>query len=122
MSEATIDTLEIKIESDSTKAADGIRNLASALGELKTNGSIGTTVKNMERLADSLGKLNRVSGDATKLSRLASAMRELSGVGSINKAVNQLAKLPGALNGLANVYDQSSEPYCNEDCTYRKSC
>ena len=126
MSEAIIDSLEIKIQSNSTQAVDGIEKLATALGNLKTNGnidtavanmerladslaklksvgSVGTVVKNLDRLVDGLGKLDRVSGDATKLSGLTDAMRELSGVGSINRAVNQIAKLPGALNGLSDV-------------------
>lgn len=103
----TIDSLEIKIQSDSTNAAAGIDALATALGKLKTNGSVGVAVKNLEKLSDALGKLNRVSGDASKISRLAKSMSELAAVGSINKNINQLTKLPGALSGLSNVHIDS---------------
>ena len=98
-----IDSLEIKIQSDSSQAAAGINGLATALGNLKKNGGVGTAVTNLGKLSDALGKLNRVSGDATKISRVAKAMSDLSKVGSINKTINQLNKLPGALNGLTNV-------------------
>lgn len=43
----TIDNLQIKIETSSETGAAGIRDLASALGELKKNGSLGTVVKNL---------------------------------------------------------------------------
>ena len=40
----TIDNLQIKIETSSQTGAAGIRDLASALGELKKNGSLGLTM------------------------------------------------------------------------------
>lgn len=104
MSEATtIDTLEVKIVSNSTGAAQGIEELARSLGKLKENGSIGVACKNLERLSEALRQLNTVSSETHKLRSLAKAMSELAGVGSISKVVNQLTKLPGALSGLSKV-------------------
>lgn len=99
----TIDTLEIKIQSNSSKAAEGIEELSIALGELKGNGAIGVAVKNLERLADALKSLTPVTSNANKLSALAKSITELSNAGSITKVVNQLNKLPGALRGLSGL-------------------
>lgn len=62
MSEATtIDRLSIEIESNSSNAAKGINELAAALGNLKSNGSIGVACRNLERLSESLKKLDSLS-------------------------------------------------------------
>lgn len=62
MSEATtIDKLSIEIESNSSNAAKSINELASALGNLKSNGSIGVACRNLERLTASLEKLDSLS-------------------------------------------------------------
>ena len=62
MSEATtIDKLSIEIESNSSNAAKGINELATALGNLKSNGSIGVACRNLERLSESLKKLDSLS-------------------------------------------------------------
>lgn len=104
MSEATtIDKLSIEIESNSSKAAQDIKELAGALGELKTNGSVGVAVKNLERLSEALKKLTPVTSNANKLSALAKSATELSRVGSFARVINQLNKLPGALRGLSDL-------------------
>lgn len=104
MSEATsIDKLSIEIETNSSKAADGIEELAIALGDLKNNGKISTAVKNIGNLADALKKLTPVTSNANKLSALANSVNELSKAGSFARVVNQLNKLPGALKGLSSL-------------------
>ena len=104
MSEATtIDTLSIEITSNSTGAARGIDELAESLGKLKTNGSVGVAVKNLNNLSDALRKLTPVTSNANKLSALADSITQLSSAGSITKVVNQLNKLPGALKGLSGL-------------------
>lgn len=62
MSEATtIDRLSIEITSNSTDAAQGIDALATSLGKLKSNGSVGVACRNLERLSESLKKLDSLS-------------------------------------------------------------
>ena len=102
-SATTIDKLSIEIETNSSKAADGIEELAIALGDLKNNGKISTAVKNIGNLADALKKLTPVTSNANKLSALANSVNELSKAGSFARVVNQLNKLPGALKGLSSL-------------------
>lgn len=104
MSEATtIDKLSIEITSNSTGAAQGIDALAASLGKLKTNGSVGVAVKNLNNLSDALRKLTPVTSNANKLSALAKSVNDLSKAGSFARVVNQLNKLPGALSGLSKL-------------------
>lgn len=104
MSEATsIDKLSIEIVSNSNSAAQGIKDLASALGELKGNGSVGVAVKNLNNLSDALRKLTPVTSNANKLSALAKSVTELSKAGSFGRVINQLNKLPTALGGLSSL-------------------
>lgn len=104
MSEATtIDKLSIEINTNATQAEDGIKKLAAALGTLKSNGSFGTAVKNLNSLSDALKKLTPVTSNANKLSALAKSVDELSRAGSFTRVVNQLNKLPGALSGLSKL-------------------
>jgi hypothetical protein len=52
MSEATtIDKLSIEITSTSTGASQGIDALAASLGKLKSSGSVGVAVKNLNNLS-----------------------------------------------------------------------
>ena len=104
MSEATtIDKLSIEITSNSTGAAQGIDALAESLGKLKSNGSVGVAVKNLNNLSDALRKLTPVTSNANKLSALADSITKLSQAGSFTKVVNQLNKLPDALKGLSGL-------------------
>lgn len=104
MSEATsIDKLSIEITSNSTGAAQGIDALADSLGKLKSNGSVGVAVKNLNNLSDALRKLTPVTSNANKLSALASSVDALSKVGSFARVINQLNKLPDALKGLSGL-------------------
>jgi hypothetical protein len=104
MSEATtIDTLEVKITSNSTGAAQGIDALAESLGKLKSNGSVSVAVKNLNNLSDALKKLTSVSSNANKLSALADSVSKLSQVGSFGRVTSQLSKLPDALKGLSGL-------------------
>lgn len=104
MSEATtIDKLSIEITSNSTGAAQGIDALAESLGKLKSNGSVGVAVKNLNNLSDALRKLTPVTSNANKLSALADSITKLSQVGSFTRVVNQLNKLPDALRGLSSL-------------------
>ncbi len=104
MSEATsIDKLSIEITSNASKAADGIEELAIALGDLKTNGGVSSVVKNLNNLSDALKKMTPVASNANKLSALADSLGKLSAVGSLRGLTNQLAKLPSAVKGLSGI-------------------
>ena len=47
-----IDSLQIEIQSNSTNASQGIKDLAGALGELKKSATVGVAVKNLEKLSN----------------------------------------------------------------------
>lgn len=104
-----IDNISIKIQSSSNNAAGGVRDLASALGELKKNGSIGTAVKNLKSLSDTLKNFTTVASNANKISSLASSLEKLKNVGSFGALANSLNKLPTALKGLQNINIGSAE-------------
>ena len=104
-----IDNISIKIQSSSSDAAGGIRDLASALGELKKNGSIGTAVKNLKSLSDTLKNFTTVASNANKISSLAASLEKLKNVGSFGALANSLNKLPAALKGLQNINIGSAE-------------
>lgn len=79
----TIDELEIKIESDASKAIGGIDSLAASLGSLKS-------------------ALGGSSGLTSNLSQIATAMNELKSVGNINMSSNisQLSQLKSGFSAL----------------------
>ena len=105
----TIDNLQIKIETSSETGAAGIRDLASALGELKKNGSLGTVVKNLKSLSEALHSLSSASNSAGKITSLATSLERLKGVGSIRAIVNNISQIPAAMKALENVSAGSAE-------------
>ena len=66
----TIDSLQIEIQSNSSGAAQGIQELAKALGELKANGTINVAIKNLNKLRDSLKLYNNIPSCASKITAL----------------------------------------------------
>lgn len=100
---STIDSLQIEIHSNSTNAASGIDALAKSMEKLKSNGSFGTAVKNLNNLSDSLGKFTSVSSNSSKLRSVADAVSKLASAGSFAKTITQLNKLPSALKGLDGI-------------------
>lgn len=105
----TIDNLQIKIETSSETGAAGIRDLASALGELKKNGSLGTVTKNLKSLSESLNSLGSASNSAGKIHSLANSLERLKGVGSIRTIVNNISQIPTAMKALEGVSAGSTE-------------
>lgn len=104
-----IDSLQITIQSSSTSAASGIRDLASALGELRKNGSVGTAVKNLRALSEALKSFTTVTSNANKITQLATALEKLKSVGSLASLANSVSKLPVALKGIQNINLGSAE-------------
>jgi hypothetical protein len=105
----TIDNLQIKIETSSETGAAGIRDLASALGELKKNGSITTAVKNLKSLSEALNSLSTASNSAGKIHSLANSLDRLKSVGSIRAIVSNISQIPTAMKALESVSAGSAE-------------
>ena len=102
---AEIDSLELKISSDSTNAVNGLDALSSTLDKLKsaTKGGLGlTSVANqISKLSTSANSIN--STTINNLKGLATALQTLSGVGNIkisSSIANQITAINTALNGL----------------------
>lgn len=104
-----IDSLQITIQSSSTSAASGIRDLSAALSELKKNGSIGTAVKNLKGLSEALKSFTTVTSNANKITQLATALEKLKSVGSLASLTSSVSKLPAALKGIQNIQLGSAE-------------
>jgi hypothetical protein len=99
----TIDTLQIEIQSSSANASKGIRDLAGALGELKTNGTIKVAVKNLGLLSEELGKFKDASVASRSLGKVAGALGKLKEIGSVKPIANSITKLGEALKGVENI-------------------
>ena len=99
----TIDTLQIEIQSSSTNASQGIRDLAGALGELKTNGSIKVAIKNLSALSEELGKFKDASVASRSIGKVYGALKNLKEIGSVKTIASGISKLGEALNSLENV-------------------
>lgn len=99
----TIDTLSIEIESNSTKASSSIRELAKSLGELKTNGTVTTAVKNLNSLSAALKGFTDASNATRSLGKLVGALARLKEVGPVGSVGNSITKLSNSLKALDNV-------------------
>jgi len=103
----TIDSLQIQIQSSSTNAATGIKDLASALAELKKSGALGTVTKNIKGLADALNAFTPVASNASKINSIATSLEKLKSVGSMTSLVKNVKELPNAFKGLSAIGDVS---------------
>lgn len=102
---AEIDSLELKITSDSTNAVKGLDALSETLDKLKsaTKGGLGLT-----SVANQVGKLSTATNSInsitiSNLKGLATALQTLSSVGNIkisSSIANQITAINTALNGL----------------------
>jgi len=103
----TIDKIQVEIQSSSSNAAAGIKDLTAALGELKKNGTITTTIKNLKSLSDVLNSFSSASNAVNKISSLSASLAKLKSVGSLTTLVNSVKTLPTALNSLSQIGDVS---------------
>ena len=110
MMPTTIDSLQIEIQSNSSNAAQGIHELAESLGELKTNGTISTAIKNLNNLSEKLKTFTDASNATRSIGRLAGAIQKLKGVGSINSVANSVGTMNSALRGLDSILVESIAP------------
>lgn len=99
----TIDSLDIQIRSSAGSAAANIEKLATSLGSLQKNAKLTTVSNQLTRLSDALGKLQVSSSTVGTIKGLAGAMKSLSGIqksSGLNSAINSLKKLPEVVNAL----------------------
>ena len=81
---ATIDSLQIEIQSNSTNAAGGIDSLAKALKKLNKNGDVNNAVTNLNNLRKSLHAFVNMPSSAGKIESLANSLKSLKKVGTID--------------------------------------
>ena len=102
---ATIEQLELEVQSNATSAVSGIDALASSLGKLKTatKGGVGLTAvaKQLSMLNTALGSIS--NANIGKLGNLNRALQTLSSLGKIkvsSSIASQITNLGGAVRGL----------------------
>ena len=99
----TIDSLDIQIRSSAGSAAANIDRLADSLGKLRDNAKLTVVANNLTKLSEALGKLQGSSSGLSSIKGLAGAMKSLSQVeksSGLNSTLNSLKKLPEIVNQL----------------------
>lgn len=99
----TIESLDIQIRSSAGSAAANIDKLAESLGRLRGNAKLTAVSNNLERLAGALSKLEVSSTSLSSIKGLAGAMKSLAGVqksSGLNSTLNSLKKLPEIVNNI----------------------
>ena len=106
----TIDSLSIEIRSNSTNAAQGIRDLAKSLSELKQSGTVSVAIKNLNNLSTALKGFADASNATRSVGRLVGAMSRLKEVGKIPNIGGTITKLSESLKTLDNINIDSVGP------------
>lgn len=99
----TIDSLQIEIQSSSTNASAGIRDLAKSLGELKRSGTVTTAIKNLDKLSVSLRGFADASNATRSLGKLAGALERLKSIGSVTSLGSSISKLGASLKAIGDI-------------------
>lgn len=92
----SIDELIIGIDSDASKALQGLKSMADTLNQVSTPTE--TAVKSLRKLKKVLEAINGLSVNVKGLSELTNALKEMSGFD-----ISNLKKLPNALKKLSEV-------------------
>lgn len=121
MAEATIDELQIQIESDSTDASQSIDKLRQSLEKLlapvqalTAGNGLNKLTKQLEKLAEAARAASSLSG-FDKISQAATALKSLDNltgnpkVGSYVTAINRLSQAAPAVQSIAAMPDISSQ-------------
>ena len=106
----TIDSLSIEIRSNSNNAAQGIRDLAKSLNELKQSGTVSVAIKNLNSLSAALKGFADASQATSAVGKLVGAMSRLKEVGKIPDIGSTISKLSASLQTLDNVNVESVGP------------
>ena len=103
----TIDSLDIQIRTSAGTSAANIERLADSLGKLKANGKISTVANNLKKLSESLNGLKNTNQGIQALERFGNAFKKVSQFtgdsSGFSKAVNTLRKLPQLAGELKSV-------------------
>lgn len=100
MSEVTIDSIAIEVDSSAALSADGIEKLSKSLADLRSNAKLTTSINNLNKLKTALSGLSNTNASAKNIKQLTTALGQLTQVqdpAGLRKAVNSLNKLPAAL-------------------------
>ena len=98
-----IDSLQIKIESQSGSASKNIDALVTSLGNLKGAAKLTTVVNNLTKLSTALNSFNSSFTGTQKLAELGTALRDLSStknLSGLSSALNSLKNLPKTVSKL----------------------
>ena len=99
----TIDSLDIQIRASAGTAAANIDRLADSLGKLKSNAGLTKVTNNLSKLADALSKLNGSAGALGTLEKVGDAMNSLAGVQKLSgfsSALTTLKRLPDIMKNI----------------------
>ena len=107
-----IDSLQIKIESQSNDAAQGIDNLVASLNKLKNVPSV-TKVKNrLNTLSTALKSFESSGAGIKMINELATSLIKIAKVGDLkglNSSLSTLKKMPKTMNSVSNTMKSYSK-------------
>ena len=99
-----IESLELKIESSSTGAADGIKALSESLGRLKeaTKGGLGLTAvaNQLEKVSGAVEKIGRAGNNMQGLTKAILTLKQLGNIKVSASIGNQIKNIGDSLSGL----------------------
>lgn len=104
MSEVTIDSIAIEVDSSAALTAKGIEKLSESLAALRSNARLTTSINNLNKLKNALDGLSSTHASAKSVIELSNALSQLARIqdpDGLRKSINSLNKLPGALSKLS---------------------
>lgn len=106
MSEVTIDSIAIEVDSSAALSADGIEKLSKSLADLRSNAKLTTSINNLNKLKTALNGLSNTSASAKSINQLTTALGQLARIqdpAGLRKTLNSLNKLPTALGKISSI-------------------
>lgn len=106
MSEVTIDSIAIEVDSSAALSADGIEKLSKSLADLRSNAKLTTSINNLNKLKTALNGLSNTSASAKSINQLTTALGQLTRIqdpAGLRKTLNSLNKLPTALGKISSI-------------------
>lgn len=106
MSEVTIDSIAIEVDSSAALSADGIEKLSKSLADLRSNAKLTTSINNLNKLKTALNGLSNVSASAKNINQLTTALGQLARIqdpAGLRKTISSLNKLPTALGKISSI-------------------
>lgn len=106
MSEVTIDSIAIEVDSSAALSADGIEKLSKSLADLRGNAKLTTSINNLNKLKTALNGLSNTSASAKSINQLTTALGQLARIqdpAGLRKTLSSLNKLPTALGKISSI-------------------